>query len=93
MSQVIAIDNDIKNPSTFEVTWDVGLRCNFDCTYCPPHRHNNTSPHASLETLIKTSKFVFDYKIYQKFSNFYYLAYQKFSNWFKYYKRHLFKYK
>ena len=62
MSQVIAIDNDIKNPSTFEVTWDVGLRCNFDCTYCPPHRHNNTSPHASLETLIKTSDFVFKYK-------------------------------
>ena len=62
MSEIIAIDNDIQNPYSFEVTWDLGLRCNFDCTYCPPHRHNNTSPHASLETLIKTSKFVFDYK-------------------------------
>jgi len=62
MSEIIAIDNDIKNPYSFEVTWDLGLRCNFDCTYCPSHRHNNTSPHASLETLIKTSKFVFDYK-------------------------------
>ena len=62
MSKIIAIDNDIKNPYSFEVTWDLGLRCNFDCTYCPSHRHNNTSPHASLETLIKTSKFVFDYK-------------------------------
>ena len=59
---VVAIDNNINKPDTFEVTWDMGLRCNFDCTYCPAHRHNNTSPHASLETLIKTSKFVFDYK-------------------------------
>jgi MoaA/NifB/PqqE/SkfB family radical SAM enzyme len=62
MGKVIAIDNDIQNPYSFEVTWDLGLRCNYDCTYCPSHRHNNTSSHASLETLIKTSKFVFDYK-------------------------------
>ena len=62
MNSVVAIDNNIKKPDTFEVTWDMGLRCNFDCTYCPSHRHNNTSSHASLETLIKTSKFVFDYK-------------------------------
>ena len=62
MGKVIAIDNDIQNPYSFEVTWDMGLRCNFDCTYCPAHRHNNTSPHASLDTLIKTSKFVFEYK-------------------------------
>ena len=63
MTKIIAIDNDIINdPPSFEVTWDMGRRCNFDCTYCPDHRHNNTSPHASLETLIKTSKFVFDYK-------------------------------
>lgn len=62
MSEIIAIDNNLNSPQSFEVTWDMGLRCNFDCTYCPPHRHNNTSAHASLETLIKTSKFVFDYK-------------------------------
>lgn len=43
------------------VTWDVGRRCNYDCTYCPPHRHDNFSPHASLETLKKTGQFVFDY--------------------------------
>src|SRR6056300_900772 len=43
------------------VTWDVGRRCNYDCTYCPPHRHDNFSPHASLETLKKTGQFIFDY--------------------------------
>ncbi len=43
------------------VTWDVGRRCNYDCTYCPPHRHDNFSPHAQLETLKKTGQFIFDY--------------------------------
>jgi sulfatase maturation enzyme AslB (radical SAM superfamily) len=43
------------------VTWDVGRRCNYDCTYCPAHRHDNFSPHASLETLQDTAKFVFEY--------------------------------
>ena len=43
------------------VTWDVGRRCNYDCTYCPPHRHDNFSKHATLSTLQKTGKFVFDY--------------------------------
>jgi len=43
------------------ITWDVGRRCNYDCTYCPPHRHDNFSPHANLETLKKTGQFIFDY--------------------------------
>jgi len=43
------------------VTWDVGRRCNYDCTYCPAHRHDNFSPHASLETLQNTAEFVFKY--------------------------------
>ena len=42
-------------------TWDVGRRCNYDCTYCPPHRHDNFSPHADIETLKKTGQFIFDY--------------------------------
>lgn len=42
-------------------TWDVGRRCNYDCTYCPPHRHDGFSPYADLDTLIKTGKFVLEY--------------------------------
>ena len=59
MTPVVAINSGSEH---FEITWDLGRRCNFDCTYCADHRHNNTSPHASLETLIKTSKFVIKYK-------------------------------
>lgn len=43
------------------VTWDVGRRCNYSCTYCPPHRHDNFSGHADMETLKKSGQFVFDY--------------------------------
>jgi MoaA/NifB/PqqE/SkfB family radical SAM enzyme len=54
----------------FTVTWDLGRRCNYDCTYCPPHRHNNTSAHDSAENLFKTYDFIYDYlniiKQYQK---------------------------
>ena len=43
------------------VTWDMGRRCNFDCTYCPSHRHDNFSLHAKLEELKRTAKFILDY--------------------------------
>jgi MoaA/NifB/PqqE/SkfB family radical SAM enzyme len=39
------------------ISWDIGRRCNFDCSYCGPEHHNNTSPHADLKTLIKTFEF------------------------------------
>ena len=43
------------------VTWDTGRRCNYDCTYCSVERHDNYSPHASLEELQKVGSFLFDY--------------------------------
>ena len=49
---------DLLDGNVFQVTWDLGRRCNYDCSYCPMHRHDNFSPHASLEELIKNSDFV-----------------------------------
>ena len=43
------------------VTWDLGRRCNYDCSYCPPNRHDKVSPYAELSKLKKTAKFVLDY--------------------------------
>jgi MoaA/NifB/PqqE/SkfB family radical SAM enzyme len=40
------------------VTWDTGRRCNYDCSYCEISRHDNTSPHHTLEEYIKTFKFI-----------------------------------
>lgn len=34
---------------TFCIDWHLGNRCNYDCSYCSPHVHNNHSPHLSYE--------------------------------------------
>jgi len=46
---------DLLDGNVFQVTWDIGRRCNYDCSYCPAHRHDNFSPHATLEELIKNA--------------------------------------
>lgn len=55
--------NLIKNKSTetFVITWDLGRRCNLDCSYCPSHRHDNFSKPASFEELKQSLDFIGDY--------------------------------
>lgn len=38
----------------FSLTWQLGIRCNYDCMYCPATWHDNTSTHHSLDTLKQT---------------------------------------
>ncbi len=45
----------------FQITWDLGRRCNYDCSYCPVTRHDNFSPHASLDELKNSVNFVYSY--------------------------------
>lgn len=45
----------------FMITWDLGRRCNYDCTYCAPIHHDNFSSHASLDELKATADFIFEY--------------------------------
>lgn len=52
---------DVPDSYLFQVTWDVGRRCNYDCSYCGPTRHNNWSPHSTIEDLKETADFVLDY--------------------------------
>lgn len=40
------------------VTWDIGRRCNYDCTYCEAAHHNNTSKHRTVDELKVTFDFV-----------------------------------
>lgn len=54
-----AIDNDNK---TFMIIWSWGLRCNYDCSYCSPERHNAYSPHTEKENLLKAVTFLKKYK-------------------------------
>lgn len=46
---------DDKNEKQLMVIWDLGRRCTFACSYCPPHRKNNWSKTANLDELIATA--------------------------------------
>tara|TARA_B100001287_G_scaffold182156_1_gene153626 strand:- start:1092 stop:2195 length:1104 start_codon:yes stop_codon:yes gene_type:complete len=52
---------DLLTGNNFQVTWDLGRRCNYDCSYCPVTRHDNFSPHATLEELKSNVDFLFEY--------------------------------
>lgn len=41
-----------------QVYWELGRRCNYDCTYCFPGIHNKTDPHKSMEQLMRASLMV-----------------------------------
>jgi len=40
------------------VTWDIGRRCNYDCTYCEISRHDNVSDYTEFTTLKDTFEFI-----------------------------------
>lgn len=52
---------DLLTGKVFQVTWDLGRRCNYDCSYCPAHRHDNFSRHATLDELKSAVNFLFAY--------------------------------
>lgn len=40
--------------NSLSVMWNLGKRCNYDCTYCPASIHDNHSPHTDIEILKRT---------------------------------------
>lgn len=40
-------------PQVFNVQWDLGRRCNYDCSYCWPTSHNKTDPWVPVTALKK----------------------------------------
>ena len=42
-----------QHQNSIKVEWNLGKRCNYDCSYCPSSIHDNTSPHTDLEILKK----------------------------------------
>lgn len=67
MEKVTAIN--LLNFKPFMVTWDVGRRCNFDCTYCDSTRHNTYSAPTQLKNLISTFEFIQKYVDLYKFKD------------------------
>jgi len=39
---------------SIKVEWNIGKRCNYDCSYCPSIIHDNHSPHTPIDLLEKT---------------------------------------
>jgi MoaA/NifB/PqqE/SkfB family radical SAM enzyme len=37
--------------NSIKVEWNLGKRCNYDCSYCPSSIHDNTSSHTDITTL------------------------------------------
>ena len=48
--EIVAIDR-IYEKGRITIDWFLGKRCNFDCSYCTPHIHDNSSPHIPLDNL------------------------------------------
>jgi MoaA/NifB/PqqE/SkfB family radical SAM enzyme len=40
--------------SSVKIEWNLGKRCNYDCSYCPSVIHDLTSPHTDIEILKST---------------------------------------
>ena len=40
--------------SSIKIEWNLGKRCNYDCSYCPASIHDNSSAHTNIEVLKKT---------------------------------------
>jgi MoaA/NifB/PqqE/SkfB family radical SAM enzyme len=47
---------------SIKIEWNLGKRCNLDCSYCPTEIHDNFSPHTDISILKKTVDFLKDIK-------------------------------
>jgi pyruvate-formate lyase-activating enzyme len=67
MNKIISIEPAIDPNArpTFLLDWELTLKCNLDCSYCPtegPWRtHDNREDHPSLESCLKTIDFMYSY--------------------------------
>lgn len=47
-------------PIPYQVLWDLGRRCNYDCSYCWTSVHNRTDDHKNIDLLISTADNIID---------------------------------
>ena len=57
LDQFVAIERTHASTQK-QIYWEIGRRCNYDCSYCWPWIHNNTDPHKSLEELMTATKLI-----------------------------------
>jgi len=47
------IDSVWPHQNQIKIEWNLGKRCNYDCSYCPSAIHDNFSPHTDIHLLEK----------------------------------------
>jgi pyruvate-formate lyase-activating enzyme len=55
---------DPNNKISFLLDWELTMKCNLDCSYCPPGLHgghDNSTSHPAKEDCIRTLEFMFEY--------------------------------
>lgn len=53
-SDPIKVINRWFNNNSMKVEWNIGKRCNYDCSYCPSEIHDNVSSHTDIELMKET---------------------------------------
>lgn len=48
-------------PTVLTISWMLGKRCNYDCSYCHAHSHDAVSPFLDLESAKKFVSHIFDF--------------------------------
>ena len=51
---MIKITSKWPHQDSVKIEWNLGKRCNLDCTYCPSSIHDNFSPHTDINLLKAT---------------------------------------
>jgi organic radical activating enzyme len=60
----LIMDSFAKEAKT--IAWDLGRRCNYNCSYCPISVHNNFETHKSLDSLLLAEKNINDHWRYDE---------------------------
>jgi MoaA/NifB/PqqE/SkfB family radical SAM enzyme len=48
---MLKVTSRYPHQNSIKIEWNLGKRCNYDCSYCPASIHDNSSPHADIEIL------------------------------------------
>jgi MoaA/NifB/PqqE/SkfB family radical SAM enzyme len=51
---MLSITSRWPHQNSIKIEWNLGKRCNYDCSYCPASIHDNTSSHTDIEILKAT---------------------------------------
>jgi hypothetical protein len=58
ISDPVAVEMNF--PIPYQVLWDLGRRCNYDCSYCWTSVHNRTDDHKDYDLLVSTADNLID---------------------------------